>query len=190
MMNIPRKLHLKLTDDKIEQQLILRKGTSESYLHVLLKILAYIYFWPAQDFTIEPQFRLRKYKPDLIKMRPSELPKRVTPVVDTWVECKTVKIEKLIKLGRTLPHSDIYWFHNWRYFENNHHTFFSKRDRTPPANLTLIGVQILDRQEKTLKNSLTRKTAWLVKENNAREKFIILDDFHSKPVKIGYSVFY
>ncbi len=123
------------------RQLILRKGRSETSLHVVLKLLAYLYFWNS-SLIIEPKFRFRKYKPDLISFRTPEIPVETNFDINQWVECKHVKIEKLIKLGRILPHSDIFWFHKFDILRHNLNNILSKRKWNLTSNIHLIGVKI------------------------------------------------
>ena len=79
MTNVSRKISLQRnllkTKDLIEiDQLILRKGKQESYLHILIKILAYIYFWDVKkQIIIEPK-SIGRYKSDLISYQDHEIP--------------------------------------------------------------------------------------------------------------------
>ncbi|MFX1253511.1 MAG: hypothetical protein ACFFCZ_18015 [Promethearchaeota archaeon] len=150
-MKIPKKISITI-EKEIEpntvetHQLILRKGQSESSLHVLLKLLAYIYFWDIEnELIIEPR-KFHRYRPDLISWRQPEIPTQVELVPDLWIECKHVKINKLIKLGREFSNSKIYWFHKFKYFE--------RRKEELPQNVYLIGVEAASNVWDLLKDSL------------------------------------
>ncbi|MFW9996818.1 MAG: hypothetical protein ACFFD4_32550 [Candidatus Odinarchaeota archaeon] len=157
------------------RQLILRKNRSETLLHIVLKILAYIYFWDhKEDLVVEPGYRFRRFKPDLISFRESEIPGISEPrAVDTWIECKNVKIDKLLKLSRYLPNCGIYWFNTVNFFQQFLDTFRKKKLKIK-SNVHLIGVKIEPKFLEQLYSSLySRKVSWkFIKSNN---KLILYD---------------
>ncbi|MFX0095484.1 MAG: hypothetical protein ACFFBD_27355 [Candidatus Hodarchaeota archaeon] len=167
---VPRKLTVRIEKEIKQntletQQLILRKGSNESFLHILLKLLAFIYFWDIEnELVVEPR-KFHRYRPDLISWRPSEIPTQITMVPDVWVECKYVKIEKLIRLGHQFPNSKIYWFHKY-----NH--FLKQKENLPP-NINLIGVETIDNTWNHLEYNLTSKRPyWRFKCSNEPPKTI------------------
>ncbi|MHA2504213.1 MAG: hypothetical protein ACXAE3_15245 [Candidatus Kariarchaeaceae archaeon] len=106
---------LRVTYEGEQRRLVLRKGPQETHLHILLKVLAYLFFWN-RDLTIEPSFRHHGYRPDLLAMRPHPDPKIVEDEIDLWVECKQVKLAKLDDLVRYC-NAPIYWFHTLRHLK-------------------------------------------------------------------------
>lgn len=124
-----------------EQGLFFRKGASETLLHLLIKLLSYVFFWDSgHELTIEPNFRLLKYKPDLVAFMPSDIPNKLDPDVALWVECKHVRLKKLARLAKALPNAQIYWFH----LEGTLQTLLQgakvRRLLQPHENLKLIGI--------------------------------------------------
>lgn len=115
-MGIPRKILVKLEFNGESRQLILKKFSQETYLHIILKIIAYIYFWE-EDLSIEPSYRRNKYRPDLLSLGQNPNPRIIDPVVKIWIECKKVKLDKLEKLSIHLPYADIYWFHQYHHLK-------------------------------------------------------------------------
>ena len=90
------------------------------------------------DLIIEPSFRYRRYKPDLIAFKEPEIPHGLQPDVHIWVECKKVKISKLKKIGRYLPSSEIYWFHSYSTLLK----IVNTKKVVLPTNIQLIGVEM------------------------------------------------
>jgi hypothetical protein len=146
-LNIPYQFDITLImekrgNHKEERRLYLRKGKNETFLHILFKLLAYCYFWDKEkDLIIEPNFRFRKYKPDLISFKPSEIPNRLEKEVKIWVECKKVALKKLKGLVNSLPHSEIYWFHKETYFQKVLKSSKVKNKLRGLTNLNLIGIK-------------------------------------------------
>jgi uncharacterized protein YaeQ len=163
---------IKKTDNEPNESadLYLRKGHSETFIHILIKVLAYCYFWDDQKrFTIEPNYRFLGYKPDLISFVPSEIPRRMEKNVGTWVECKDVKIKKLIKLAKSLPRSKIFWFNIERYFHTLLKSASISKRLSKFNNLFLIGIKGKEKDIKFLANTLTKKNmSWVVRQEKAR----------------------
>jgi len=141
-----------------KKHLYLRKGHSETLHHILIKIFAYCYFWNEQGrIIIEPNFRYLGYKPDLLKLVPSENPRRLKKEVGLWVECKDVKLKKLYELARALPQSRIFWFNRKTYFKR-----FLKNDKKRERfsfyeNLHLVGIEIDKKKYNFLANQLRQE---------------------------------
>ncbi|MFX1513580.1 MAG: hypothetical protein ACFFCQ_13430 [Promethearchaeota archaeon] len=155
---IPRNIKISIERDSGNnqfetRQLILRKGKSETALHIILELLAYLYFWNF-ELLIEPQFRYRKYRPDLISFKEPEIPLETEREVNLWIECKKVKLRKLIKLGRTLPYSNIFWFQKFEILNRNLNNVFSKRKYPLPTNIHLIGIKLNNETWNILQSSL------------------------------------
>jgi hypothetical protein len=167
IFNIPYKFEITLIMEKEgqpdeEQRLFFRKGKSETFFHLLLKLIAYCYFWDKNKrLIIEPNFKFRKYKPDLISFSPSEIPRRMTQEIDLWIECKKLSIKKLIKLSHNLPHSKIYWFHTQKAFQKILSNIKIKLKLKALKNLKLIGVTSKYNPFKSLAIELGKKNqAW------------------------------
>jgi hypothetical protein len=149
--------------------LYLRKGHSETFIHILIKILAYCYFWDAQKhLTIEPNYKFLGYKPDLVSFVPSEIPRRLEKNVGTWVECKDVKIKKLVKLAKSLPRSKIFWFNIEGYFHNLLKSAKIRKKLSKFSNLFLIGIKGKEKDITFLANTLTKKNiGWIIRQEKA-----------------------
>lgn len=127
-------------------------------MHLLVKILALCYFGDDLNaFNIEPSFRFRRYKPDLLKLRGSDVPNQITPEVDTWVECKQVSVDKLVKLARYLPAAEIYWFHTAHHFETLLRDPKHRRPLKKAKNLSLIGIDLTREFSTHLQDELAQK---------------------------------
>ncbi|MFX0182387.1 MAG: hypothetical protein ACFE95_04815 [Candidatus Hodarchaeota archaeon] len=124
---------------KESRRLILRKNQFETTLHIILKVLAYLYFWD-NELIIEPNFRLRKYRPDLIAWKKEEIPSKDLLIPALWVECKKVKIKKLIKIARVLPSSSIIWIHVLNHLTKVNMSLQDKQKYKLPFNVKLIGI--------------------------------------------------
>jgi uncharacterized protein YaeQ len=171
-MNIPYQFEMSLIMKKNtlldeERHLYLRKGRSETFQHILIKILAYIYFWDdAGKFEIEPNFRFKGYKPDLIKLIPSDIPRRLNKEVGLWVECKDVNINKLQRLARNLPNSGIYWFNLASYFRILLNNLKILQKIKQYDNLHLIGIVLQKSDYNFLARELGRNNIeWGVEKN-------------------------
>lgn len=169
--SLPRTLSFKLIwknilTEKVEsRRIILRKGRTESKLHIVLKVLAYCYFWE-RNLTIEPRFRLKRYKPDLISWRKPEIPTKEELIPDLWIECKHVKLKKLIKLCRALPLSNIVWIHTKQSLTRTIERIQSKGDKYQLAsNIQLIGIETKNKNWKSLEESVnTHHLQWEINE--------------------------
>ncbi|MFX0013188.1 MAG: hypothetical protein ACFFB2_02915 [Promethearchaeota archaeon] len=161
-MNNPlsRTLPLKLiwenfvTAETESRRIILHKRRKESNLHVILKVLAYCYFWE-KKLIIEPRYTLNRYRPDLIAWGRSEIPTKEEWIPSMWIECKHVKIKKLIKLSRAFPFSNIVWFHLMRPLAKVLEGIQSKQYLF--SNVQLIGIKTLDKNWDSLKESINLK---------------------------------
>lgn len=72
--------------------IILRKTASESISHILLKLIAYLLFF-GDNLCIETEAH-QHYKPDLVQFDPEK-----TWKVAKWVDCGTIDVRKLLKVG-------------------------------------------------------------------------------------------
>lgn len=115
MLEIKRKISLSIEFRGQTRRLILRKRNVESWLHILCKVLAYVYFWE-DDLLIEPNFEFHGYTPDLLRLDRPVNPKQIEDEIGIWVECKTVKLKKMADLVR-YSDAKIFWFHLKSYFE-------------------------------------------------------------------------
>ncbi|MHA2243810.1 MAG: hypothetical protein ACXADY_02485 [Candidatus Hodarchaeales archaeon] len=174
MMNVqlPRILPFKLiwkndiAGEVESRRIILRKGRMESNLHIVLKVLAYCYYWD-RNLIIEPRFRLNRYRPDLIAWRESEIPTKEELIPDLWIECKHVKFKKLIKLGRALPLSNVVWIHTMHSLCRTIDNIKSKRVKNQlPSNVQVIGIETSNLNWKSLEESVnTHHLQWKVTRN-------------------------
>ncbi len=152
----------KVSGEVDSRRLILRKGRVESKLHIILKVLTYLYFWE-KDLFIEPNFRLYKYRPDLVSWRESEIPTKEEKIPDLWIECKHVKYKKLLKLSRALPHSKIIWMHTLRSLKRTISNTKTKTKLQRASNVQLIGIDTLMETWKSLEESIsTKQNQWMV----------------------------
>ncbi len=170
---LPRKITFqviwrnKISGEVDSRRLILRKGRVESKLHIVLKVLAYLYFWE-KDLLIEPSFRLYKYRPDLMSWRESEIPTKEEKIPDLWIECKQVKLKKLLKLSRTLPLSEIVWIHTFQSLNRTINNVRSQIKYKLASNVHLIGIDASPVTWNSLEESISTKSLrW---EINLHEK--------------------
>ncbi|MFX0071239.1 MAG: YaeQ family protein [Candidatus Hermodarchaeota archaeon] len=182
------KLIMEKEDNLIEQRhLYLRKGSSETFLHILIKILAYCYFWDEEEpLIIEPNYRFRKFKPDLVSFISSEIPGKLVKDVKLWIECKKVAVKKLIKLAKALHHSKIYWFHTYNAFQSVLKGTTVKKTIKNLKNLNLIAIKADKSTITSLSLDLGRKNpTWnlkweqnilLVSNDNWKESIIFEND--------------
>ncbi|MBD3254167.1 MAG: hypothetical protein GF383_03700 [Candidatus Lokiarchaeota archaeon] len=171
--NIPYSFSINLIMDSRRIQtegrtLYLRKGKTETFLHILLKILAYCYFWDEEEqLIIEPDFRYRKFKPDLISFSQSRIPKRLEREIDLWVECKKVSIKKLIKLSRGLPHSRIYWVQEEKMLTRILKTSKLRNKLKKLSNVNLLSIRTHDVSLRPLALELgMQNPTWKLQENS------------------------
>lgn len=140
-------------------RLYLRKGHSETYTHVLFKVLAYAYFHESgATIGIEPNIRVRGYRPDLVAFRPPAISGRADPELDLWVECKQVGFDKLQKLARYRPHARLVWVHHARYFDRVLASRQARRHHIKLRALHLVGLAIPARFEAHLRETLATRT--------------------------------
>ena len=170
------------------RKIILHKKLKESRLHLALKILSYLYFWE-KNLVLEPTYRFRKYRPDLIALKKEELPhlNDLTPKI--WIECKKVKIKKLISLGRYLSSCQIIWFHKMEILSQIKRYSLIKQKYKLPANVQLIGVKISPLTWNYLLENITRKQQiFEVTRFNQNNILITFPDQQVNPVEIKYQI--
>ncbi|MFO8018772.1 MAG: hypothetical protein R6U96_09065 [Promethearchaeia archaeon] len=150
-----------------EQRLYLRKGHSETFHHLLIKILAYCFFWNEPErLIIEPSFRFRGYKPDLLSLVPPANPRKLEQEVGIWVECKNVTLKKLEKLSKALPRSKICWFNLESSFRGLFKSLKQRKKLFSHRNLKLIGIKLEKDVYEFLAYNLGRKNPiWYVSRN-------------------------
>lgn len=197
-MNNPlsRKLSFKLfwessVTGKLEsRQIILRKGRMESNLHIVLKVLAYCYFWD-RKLLIEPHFRLNRFKPDLISWRQPEIPTKEELIPDLWIECKHVKLKKLKKLSRALPLSQIIWIHSKQPLTRTNKNIQSKKVRHSfTSNIQLIGIRTSKSNWKFLEESIdTKKPQWGINRHSNTLMVINVRGSNIDPVSLEFHIF-
>ena len=196
---ISRKLTIKIfwesnvTKEVESRRLILQKGRMESKQHIILKILAYCYFWE-RNLAIEPHFRLNRFKPDLIAWRKSEIPTQENLVPDLWIECKHVKLKKLRKLSRKLPFSQIVWIHSKQSLTRTLKNIQSrKKSIFLSSNVQLIGIETSETNWESLKDSINvKKLHWGVLRHSSDRMVINIREtgipislvFHTLPATI------
>jgi hypothetical protein len=151
-----------------QQRLYLRKGRSETLLHILIKILAYCFFWDEKEtLIIEPNYKLRSFKPDLVSFSSSEYPSRLEKYVSKWIECKKVTVKKLVKLSKILRRSKIYWFHTYSAFHGILKGNTMRKKINALINLKLVAIKI----EKNALNQITldlgrKNPIWILRWEN------------------------
>ncbi len=149
-------------------RLHLRKGRSESLLHILLKILSACYLWDViNEIIVEPNYKFRNYRPDLLVFGKSEIPSDLSEVVDIWVECKTTSIKKMQRLSRYLPNSKLYWFHTNSYFQAIMRTKKSRSQLKELKNLNLIGIKVNKIMLRSIQEELKlKRLSWIIKHKD------------------------
>ncbi|MHA1995915.1 MAG: hypothetical protein ACW97Z_15365 [Candidatus Hodarchaeales archaeon] len=164
-MPIPLKIKLKIIFSlnngySNQQTVIVEKSKSETMLHIILKLLALLYFYKtSHQLILEPKFRYRGFKPDLVAFKQPEVPQEVNPEIDIWIECKEVKISKLQTLARYLSSSRICWFHL------NHIMSRKLEGFTESMNVELIGVELNNKNQSLLERSLlTQSPVWSIED--------------------------
>jgi len=175
--NIPYQFEITVTMEKNEKnreirRLYFRKGHSETFHHILIKFLAYCYFWDEpRELIIEPNFRFKGYKPDLLQLIPSEIPRRMKKDVGIWVECKNVAVKKLLKLAKTLPRSQVYWFHIDHYFERLLANLKMLRKFESHTNLKLIGIDMTNQVYNFLAYQMgVKNLEWFIQRDGEKLK--------------------
>lgn len=169
---------------KESRRLILRKNQFETTLHIILKVLAYIYFWE-KELIIEPSFRLRRYRPDLIAWKKEEIPSEDLLIPALWVECKKVKIEKLIKLARALPSSSIIWIHVLNHLTKVNSSFQDKQKYKIPFNVKLIGINASTYTWDCLSDSISSKNPhWEIIRYDTNSLKIFIQDLNISPLDL------
>jgi hypothetical protein len=138
------------------RKLVLRKGYMESSQHIILKLIGYIYFWK-ENLLLEPSFRFHRYRPDLVNFQQSEIPSENKMIPKLWVECKQVKIKKLIRLGKMLPYSKIVWISKYYSLNKAIKAIRNKKKIQLPLNVHPIGVKLSIQDESDLSKSFTNK---------------------------------
>ncbi|TFF94108.1 MAG: hypothetical protein EU543_02065 [Promethearchaeota archaeon] len=170
-------------ENRESRKLFFRKGHSETFHHLLFKFLAYCYFWDEpRELIIEPNYRFKGYKPDLLQLIPSEIPRRLRKDVGIWVECKDVAIKKLLKLAKTLHRSHIYWFHLDHYFERllANPKILKKFDSQ--TNLKLIGIDMTYQEYDFLAYQMgDNNLEWFIQRDE--ETLIIIDRTWKKEIE-------
>jgi hypothetical protein len=162
---LPRNLNLTLvkTDPPIyeERKIFLRKGSSETLEHVFLKIMAFLINWESKNaFVIEPKYKFRRFRPDLISFRPP-IDLNQEEEIDCWIECKKVKLNKLMTLSRALSTSTILWVHWSNYFERNQSKIYLNLQKALETNLSVIGIKFVYGSYDTLiKDSIRKSETW------------------------------
>ncbi|MHA2203659.1 MAG: hypothetical protein ACW991_08210 [Candidatus Hodarchaeales archaeon] len=175
---------------KVEsRRIILRKGRMESKLHIILKVLAYCYFWD-KNLIIEPHFRLNRFKPDLISWRKPEIPTKEKLIPELWIECKQVKLKKLKKLSRALPLSQIIWIHSKQSLTRIIRNIQSRKRRySLVSNVQVIGIETSKSNWEALEESINiKKPQWGINRHsntlmkiNVRASDPIPLEFHVLP---------
>lgn len=171
----------------VYRRIILRKGRMESKFHIILKILAYCYFWD-RNLIVEPRFRFNRYKPDLISWKESEIPTKEELIPDLWIECKAVKLKKLIRLSKALPLSTIIWIHFLKPLSRTVKNFQSKKKKYNLAsNLKLIGIETSNNNQVFLGGSIDAKyLQWEVTQQARNSIDIYIRGWRSDPISIQF----
>jgi len=86
---------------------------------------------------IEPNYRFKGYKPDLLRLDPPLNPKQIEPEIGLWIECKTVKLQKLDDLVRYST-AKIIWYHDLQYFKRLNFKQLKKYKRL--TEIHMIGI--------------------------------------------------
>lgn len=192
---ISRKLPIRIfwesyVSEQVEsRRLILRKGRMESKLHIILKILAYCYFWD-RNLVIEPHFRINRFKPDLIAWRKSEIPTEEKLIPDIWIECKHVKLKKLKKLSRILPLSQIVWMHSKQSLTQIIKNLQPRKVKDLLAlNVQLIGITTSKQNWKSLEESIDRKKPqWEINRHSKDKMMIKIRGSNCNPIPLEFHI--
>ncbi|MFX0207029.1 MAG: hypothetical protein ACFFDT_13660, partial [Candidatus Hodarchaeota archaeon] len=175
---IARKLSIRIswknivTEEVESRRIILKKGRMESKLHIILKILAYCYFWD-KNLVIEPLTRVNRFRPDLIAWTKSEIPTEEKPIPDLWIECKQVKLKKLEKLSRLLPFTQIIWINSKQSLNRTLNNLHSRRKKIFPSNVQMIGIMTSkDNWESLIESINPKKPQWRV-NRHSKELLVI-----------------
>ncbi len=171
------------------RRIVLRKGRMESKFHIILKILAYCYFWD-RNLIVEPRFRFNRYKPDLISWKKSEIPTKDELIPDLWIECKAVKIKKLIKLSQALPLSTVVWIHFLQPLSRTIKIIQSKKKKYKLAsNIQLIGVETSNKNQISLGESIDADyLQWKITQQARGSIEIYIRGWRSDPISIHFHV--
>jgi hypothetical protein len=189
--SLPRSFSLKIeysdlaTENFELRKLILRKKQFESTLHIILKVLSYIYFWD-KELIIEPNFRYHNFRPDLIVWRKGEISSEEF-VPDLWIECKKVKLSKILKLARGLSRTSIVWFHKIYSLEKVLNSVQRKQKYKLPVNVQLIGINASTQTWNYLSESFNLKHPyWRVICLDKKSLKIFIRDFDIFPLDLDF----
>ncbi|MFX0053215.1 MAG: hypothetical protein ACFE8U_18215 [Candidatus Hermodarchaeota archaeon] len=179
-----------MTDEVESRRIVLRKGRMESNLHIILKVLAYCFFWE-RNLIIEPHFRLNRFKPDLISWRPPEIPTQEKQIPDLWIECKHVKLKKLKKLSRALPLSQIVWINSAQSLTRTIKSIQSNKiSPILASNIQLLGVETSKQNWESLQESIIRKKAqWGINKHSNNSMKINVRASDLDPIPLIFHAF-
>lgn len=170
------------------RRVILHKKLNESKLHIVLKILAYLYFWE-KKLIIEPSYRFRGYRPDLIVLKRGELPHNNNLTPEYWIECKKAKYKKMVALGRYLSTCQIFWFHKMEILQQMTEIVLQKKKNKLPSNVQLIGARISPLQWNYLVENINKKQQGLeVTRIGQNDIFITFSDQQTNQIKLEYQI--
>ncbi|MHA2327677.1 MAG: hypothetical protein ACXACR_04085 [Candidatus Hodarchaeales archaeon] len=175
-----------MTGEVESRRIILRKGRMESKLHIILKVLAYCYFWE-RKLVVEPRYRVNRYRPDLIAWGKSEIPTKEERTPNLWIECKHVKIKKLIKLSRALPFSDVVWIHLVRPLTRTIEAIQSRHRLA--SNVHLIGIETSNRNWESLEESINIKQPhWRIIKHTNYLMVINIRESNVDPIHLEFHI--
>ncbi|MFX1506877.1 MAG: hypothetical protein ACFFDC_12305 [Promethearchaeota archaeon] len=192
---IARKLSIRIfwrsfvTAEEESRRIILRKGRMESKLHIILKILAYCYFWD-RNLVIEPFTRVNRFRPDLIAWTKSEIPTEEKPIPDLWIECKQVKLKKLERLSRILPFTQIIWINSKQSLTRTLKNLHSRRRKKDfPSNVQLIGISTSkDSWESLIESINEKKPQWRINRHSKELLVIDVTGTEINPIPLDFQI--
>ncbi|MFX1282926.1 MAG: hypothetical protein ACFFB5_04690 [Promethearchaeota archaeon] len=190
---LSRKLSFKLIWESYKskevesRRLILQKGRMESRLHIILKVLAFCYFWD-RNLIIEPRFPFNRYKPDLISWQKSEIPTKEELIPDLWIECKAVNLKKLIRLSHAFPQSSIVWMHSLQPLSRTVRNIESKNAKYRLAlNLHFIGIETAHKNWILLEESMeNRHIQWVATQPIRNSIMIEIKNMNGYPIPFQF----
>jgi len=137
-MNILLNFKFNITKGIEKKLIILKKTSDESLNHIILKFLAYLFFFN-DNLQIEINAS-QHYKPDLVKFD-EELTWKVTK----WIECGVVDLKKLLKISKHNRQAEIY------IFKSNLNSALSLKDKVKKKMSNFANIHYLIFNDEQLK---------------------------------------
>jgi hypothetical protein len=103
-----------------------------------------------------------------------------------WVECKNVKLKKLVKLGRWLENGNIYWINTYDSLSRSIKSIQKRKKVKIPNNIFPIGIRISEKELSYFIDSLSKKPIhWNVIQEEKTSFFVSVrnNEFESLNLK-------